>query len=48
MRQYQSPKPVPRPNDLTERFALRLSKSDRRKLMRKGGAQWLRQLIRQA
>lgn len=32
----------------TERFGVRLTPAEKRKVMRKGGGAWLRQLIREA
>lgn len=45
--QFQSPKETPRRNDKSERYALRMTPAEKRKLMRKGGAAWLRKLIRE-
>lgn len=45
-KQHQNPKETPRRNDKSERFAFRCTPSEKRKLMRRGGASWLRKLIR--
>jgi hypothetical protein len=46
MKQYQSPKPIPRTNDNTERIAIRLPPDLKRKFLKRG-SEWLRQLIRE-
>lgn len=48
MKQFQNPKEKPRSNDKGARFAFRCTKEDKAKLLRSGGAAWLRELIRNA
>ena len=47
-RQYQNAKETPRRNDKSERFAFRCTPAEKKKLMRRGGATWLRGLVRGA
>jgi hypothetical protein len=47
-KQHHGPRaPHGRP-EKTERVGIRLSPADRRKVMRKGGSAWVRELIRKA
>lgn len=48
MKQFQNPKETPRRNDKAERFAFRCTRAEKAKLMRRGGAAWLRGLIKEA